>query len=100
MPSKNPFGKKPGNEAGEKPVEELEQPSPAQEPTALVTEPAADDPVLVVSTYDAKNGGLVQTSFPGRTFRNTEWSVNVQVLAEYDGKLVINPNAIVAVDQR
>ncbi|HYQ83818.1 MAG TPA: hypothetical protein VEP28_07420 [Rubrobacter sp.] len=99
MPSKpNPFGKKPAGEAGEKPAEELAPPTPPQaEETEAET---GSNPVLVVSTFNPNEGTLVETHFPDRTFSDAEWSVNVQKLEDFAGKLIINPNAIATVEQR
>ncbi len=97
MPS-NPFAKQ--DKPEEEPVVATEQPPEGKEFKTSSTEVLGDKPCLSVFTHNPSDGSLQRTDFPDRTFRDAEWSVNVQQFSQFEGKLLINPNAVSAVEQR
>ncbi len=97
MPS-NPFAKQ--DKPEEEPVVATEQPPEGKEFKTSSTEVVGDKPSLAIYTYNPQDGSLHRTEFPGRTFSDAEWSVNVQQFSQFEGKLLINPNSVSVVEQR
>ena len=94
--------------AEETPVEET--PAPKQEKPKSNTkakdsskadaeaEKAKENGLPVLRVEIAHAGGTSARVFPGVTFADAQWTTEVPKLAEFKGKLLLNPNAVVSLE--